>query len=74
MARAGARYTNDAPWMRGNLVPKKQCSSVDIPDTRSILEITLAVSLCTQILYPSEQLDSAPEANNIKRAFTFRTA
>ena len=35
--------------MSGSLDPKKECRSVDSPDTISMLEMTLAVSSCKKL-------------------------
>lgn len=49
ITNAGARYTNELPCTNGSLVPKKECSIVVRPDTKSIVEITIAVSSCEHI-------------------------
>lgn len=49
MTNAGARYTNELPWTSGSRVPKYECSIVVVPESSSIVEITVAVSFWNQL-------------------------
>ena len=46
IAKAGARYTKEAPCINGNLEPRNVCIKVDNPVMRRTVETTLAVSSC----------------------------
>lgn len=44
MAKAGARKTKEGPWIKGSLDPNEVCNNVVIPQTKSTVETTFAIS------------------------------
>lgn len=68
ITKAGAKYTNELPWTSGSRVPKYECSIVVMPDTNSIVEMTVAISFCHHYKTKrSEYTDLTPLISNCTR-------
>ena len=51
IVKTGARYTKETPCTNRSVEPKKECRRVDMPESRSTVDTTFAVSSCLAKTY-----------------------